>query len=95
MLFCSIQPVPEHCNECSAGKSSFSLSSHFFATHKNFFPSCSLPAVELDHVGGGYYLAVVVKWLGNTQLSKGLGKQHMPAETDTFEYLGGICLLCI
>lgn len=95
MLFCSSQPVPEHCNDCSAGKSSLLLSSHFFTTHENFSPSYSLPAVELDHIVGGYYLAMVMKWLGSTQFTGGLGKQHMSAETDTFKYLGGICLLCI
>lgn len=44
----------EHCHECSAGKSSFSLFSHFFTTYKAFFLSCSMPAVELDHIVGSY-----------------------------------------
>lgn len=64
MVFCSIRPLPEHCHESSAGTSSFSLSSHFFTAYKDFFPSCPIPVLELDPLGGGYWLAVVVKCPG-------------------------------
>ena len=34
-------------------KGSFSLSGHFFTIYEDFFPSCSVPAVELDRVVRG------------------------------------------
>lgn len=64
MVFCSIWPLPEHCHESSAGTSSFSLSSHFFTAYKDFFPSRSIPVLELDPTVGGCGLALVAKCQG-------------------------------
>lgn len=67
-MFCNIWSLLEHCHKSSASKNSFSLFSHFFISHEDFFPSCSIPILDLEPIVGGYMPAHVGwQWWSNVR----------------------------
>lgn len=93
-MFCNIWSLLEHCHESSAGKNSFSLFSHFFTAHEDFFPSCSIPILDLEPIVGGYWLAVVEQCQGAPSSVRAAHGQCCLLQ-QTSQCACGICQLCI